>query len=379
MAGDRPQTLLDKLRSLGQVDCDTFDVEVAKKLGPFVDCTSNQAIAYHELIRITADSLPVNGNSTNKEEKEEVRVHEQLIRDSVACAATLPDKGGKLFGADVVGAAELAVEVMMVKLALRIVPYLSGYSHVQTNPKYAYDQGKTVENARRIIEIFKLLDPSYDAQNRVCIKIPATWEGMQACRELESPSSSSGEVRIATLATTMFCKEQALLAAHVGCTYIAPYINELRVHFDPGFVDEAKAFAFSATAQAYYDAHADTIKTRLLPASLTSIQEVMMLAGSHHITVSPPLLAKLAETPADPWADAELTGSVMGTSEVKQAAQGWGTSEEDKAILKDEGKWKEAFAKSMGGKAQAKIVQAVEIFGEKQEGLEEIARSVAGG
>lgn len=37
----------------------------------------------------------------------------------------------------------------MVKLALRIVPYLSGYSHVQTNTKYSYDTERTVKNARR--------------------------------------------------------------------------------------------------------------------------------------------------------------------------------------------------------------------------------------
>lgn len=75
-----------------------------------------------------------------------------------------------------------------------------------------------------IVAIFKDLDPKYDSK-RVCIKIPATWEGMQACRELEKQG-------IATLATTMFCLEQAALASHAGCTYIAPYINELRVHFD---------------------------------------------------------------------------------------------------------------------------------------------------
>jgi transaldolase len=66
--------------------------------------------------------------------------------------------------------------------------------------------------------------PDFDTK-RVCIKIPATWEGLQACRELEGRG-------IATLATTMFCMEQAVLAADAGCTYIAPYVNELRVHFD---------------------------------------------------------------------------------------------------------------------------------------------------
>lgn len=76
------------------------------------------------------------------------------------------------------------------------------------------------------MQIFRDLDPTYDSK-RVCIKIPSTWEGIQACGILEAEG-------IATLATTMFSMEQAALAAHVGCTYIAPYINELRVHFDPG-------------------------------------------------------------------------------------------------------------------------------------------------
>lgn len=119
------------------------------------------------------------------------------------------------------------------------------------------------------VAIFRDLDPNYDVK-RVCVKIPATWEGMQACRELEAQG-------IATLATTLFSMQQvsciflclteshlhlffshplntlrykpknfqyhhtssnkqiiiqATLAAHVDCTLVAPYINELRVHFD---------------------------------------------------------------------------------------------------------------------------------------------------
>lgn len=75
-----------------------------------------------------------------------------------------------------------------------------------------------------ILTHFRHVAPDFDTK-RVCIKIPATWEGLQACRVLE-------EHGIATLATTMFCMEQAVLAARAGCTYIAPYVNELRVHFD---------------------------------------------------------------------------------------------------------------------------------------------------
>ncbi|KAH8193924.1 hypothetical protein TruAng_011912 [Truncatella angustata] len=329
-------TLLDVLRSRSLVDCDTFDDLVPKSLGPFIDCTSNQAIAYHELTRLDGNNTPV---------------HAQLIKESVEYARSKRDAYTNLEGA------ELAVECMMVKLALRIVPHLSGYSHIQTNPKYSYDIQKTIANARRIVQTFKDLNPSYDSK-RVCIKIPSTWEGLQACRVLEAEG-------ITTLATTMFCMEQAALASDAGCTYIAPYMNELRVHFEPGYVDEFKAFSFCGEAQAFYEKVGS--KTQVLPASLTSIEEVMMLAGAHHITISPPLLIKLAETPANLWGGD--TGSVFAKINQKPFS-------DYSLILKDEGAWRLAFTRSEDGRSEGKNIQAINIFCEKQDGLEGLARAV---
>lgn len=45
-----------------------------------------------------------------------------------------------------------------------------------------------------------------------------------------------------TLATTLFTMTQAILAAEVRCTYIAPYVNELKVHFDAGYVSTSILF-----------------------------------------------------------------------------------------------------------------------------------------
>lgn len=79
-----------------------------------------------------------------------------------------------------------------------------------------------------IISIFKHLDPDFDTK-RICLKIPSTWEGLQACKFLEKDG-------ITTLATTLFSIEQAALAGEVQCTYVAPYVNELKVHFDAGYI-----------------------------------------------------------------------------------------------------------------------------------------------
>lgn len=82
-------------------------------------------------------------------------------------------------------------------------------------------------NPPGIISIFSHLDPGFDIK-RICLKIPSTWEGIEACKTLEANG-------VTTLATTLFTIEQAALAGEVGCTYVAPYVNELKVHFEAGY------------------------------------------------------------------------------------------------------------------------------------------------
>ncbi|KAL7796765.1 hypothetical protein V8C37DRAFT_420130 [Trichoderma ceciliae] len=325
-------SLLDVLRQSSVVNCDTLDSEVAKDLGPFVDCTSNQAIAFFELTKLS------NGGTG--------LYHESLIRESVyESIGDLNEIRGR------VPLNEFVVEVMMIKLQLLIAPYVTGYLHVQTNPKLSYSEAGMVKNAERIIAIFRELAPSFHTK-RICIKVPATWEGLCACRVLEAEG-------IATLATTMFCMEQAALASDAKCTYIAPYINELKVHFETGYIDYNKAFEFCREAQAYYNAN--NHHTRVLAASLTSVEEVLQLAGVHHITISPTLLHALSR----------LDGNTMSNKlgkyfDIELAMEKYAS------ILQNESSWKLAFTRSGFGTSQGKIIQAINYFSDFQEKLEEL-------
>lgn len=77
------------------------------------------------------------------------KVHEKLIQESIRDAHWMlsqqPDSTLE----------ELAVEFMMVRLAIEMIPSLSGYSHVQTNPRWSYNPQKTIKNAES-----KLILPS---------------------------------------------------------------------------------------------------------------------------------------------------------------------------------------------------------------------------
>lgn len=61
--------------------------------------------------------------------------------------------------------------------------------------------------------------------SRLCVKVPSTWEGLQACKKLRA-------LGISTLATTLFTMEQAILAAEAGCVFVSPFVHELRAFVD---------------------------------------------------------------------------------------------------------------------------------------------------
>ncbi|KAG5655488.1 hypothetical protein KAF25_000737 [Fusarium avenaceum] len=335
-------TLLDALRQASRVDCDTLDANVAHQLGPFVDCTSNQAIAFSEISR------PLAG--------EPLLHHDALIKEAIqgARGAMKELQGSVAFE-------EFVVQILMVKLQLLILPNVTGYLHIQTNPKLSYSTAGTISDAHRIVAIFKHLAPDFDTK-RVCIKIPATWEGLQACRTLEMEG-------IATLATTMFCMEQASLAAEAQCTYIAPYVNELKVHFEAGYVDQNKAFDFCREAQAYYINN--SLRTQVLAASLTSTEEVMQLAGIQHVTISPNLLNGLASTDLSAW-----NGKLGDYFAQGPTNNSWETRDYH-TLVKDESAWRIAFTRSGFGSSEGKIVQAINYFADCQEKLEELVRQHA--
>lgn len=163
--------------------------------------------------------------------------------------------------------------------------------------------------------------------------------------------------------------EQATLAADANCTYIAPYVNELKVHFAEGYVDENKAFDFCREAQAYY--LSKSIRTQVLAASLTSVDEVMQLAGIQHVTVSASLLTQMAARDVSDW-----NGNLGGYFAEGPNERSW-EKRDYESLAKDESAWKLAFTRHGFGTSEGKIVQAINYFSDFQEKLEELVKQNA--
>ena len=193
---------LEYLRTKTNVDFDCLDLKLCQELGPFSDCTSNQVDSYLALCK--------------PEEATTVREAAVLGRQWHSEYPGIPYE-------------ELAFEIGMCRVALAVVPLIRGDIHVMANPSEAYNYHYVVDNARRLYHLCHRLAPRFNL-SRLIVKVPATWEGLQACRTL-------AEENIKTLATTTFSFEQAVLAGEAGCTSVSPFIHELRTQLDETSVD----------------------------------------------------------------------------------------------------------------------------------------------
>ena len=106
----------------------------------------------------------------------------------------------------------------------------------------------------------------------IIIKVPLTWNGLQACALLS-------EKKIKTNVTLCFSTSQALLAAKAGATYVSPFIGRLDDIGEDGvklIEDIKKVFS-----------NYKSIKTKILSASIRSVEHFSAVAaiGSDVATV----------------------------------------------------------------------------------------------
>ena len=113
----------------------------------------------------------------------------------------------------------------------------------------------------------------------LCIKIPATEEGLRAIKLL----SRDG---ISTTATAVYSVSQAMLAAAAGADYVAPYMS----HIDNLCIDSAQVAGDMAKLfREHYP------KTNVLAASFRVAEQInrAVLCGVGAVTVAPEMLPVL--------------------------------------------------------------------------------------
>jgi transaldolase len=251
-------TLLSQLQSMTTVVADTGDLNAIEQFRP-LDATTNPSLI------TAAASLPSN-----------LPLIEDALRDA---------RAEGLFDDVMV---DRAIDLLTVRLGLEILKLIEGRVSTEVDARLSHDTEETIEKARELIAMYKKAGID---QSRVLIKIAATWEGIQAARVLESDG-------IHCNLTLIFGLHQAVACADAGITLISPFVGRILdwykkhdskdnypIELDPGVLSVREIYA-------YFKQH--NHKTEVMGASFRSLDQVKALAGCDLLTISPALLAELA-------------------------------------------------------------------------------------
>jgi transaldolase len=256
---------LDSLRKVTTVVADTGDIEAIKKYRP-QDATTNPSLL------LKAAQMPQYKGLVD----EALVYSSKQAGDAQARSSAFMDKLAVNFGCEI----------------LKIIP---GRVSTEVDAVLSFDKAATIEKALGLI---KLYEQASVPRERILIKIASTWEGIQAAAELEKQG-------IHCNLTLLFSFAQAVACAEAGVTLISPFVgrifdwykksrgvSDIAIAEDPGVASVQRIYTYYKK----YD-----YKTEVMGASFRKVEQVIELAGSDLLTISPDLLEKLQN------ADGEVT------------------------------------------------------------------------
>ena len=251
--------LLEQLKSMTTIVADTGDIDAIHHHQP-QDATTNPSLL------LKAATLPE---------------YVPLIADAIAW--------GKSQSRNREQQAHDAMDKLAVDVGLEVLKYIPGRISTEVDARLSFDTTATLHKARKLISLYNAAGIT---NNRVLIKIAATWEGIRAAEILERGGINCN-------LTLLFGFAQARASAEASVTLISPFVGRIldwhKTHSNQDFVAEKDPGVLSVRdIYAYYKAHA--YKTIVMGASFRNMGEILALAGCDRLTIAPALLQELENT-----------------------------------------------------------------------------------
>lgn len=248
---------LDALKGITVVVADTGDIDAISEHSP-QDATTNPSLI------LKAAQQPQ---------------YQSLLKQAVKWAQNVKNSDSLINN---------ATDKLAVSVGCEILPLIPGVVSTEVDARLSFNKEATIAKARKIIALYEAEGVSRD---RILIKIAATWEGIQAAKQLE-------ELGIACNLTLLFNLTQAIACAEAEVTLISPFVGRIldwhkanspdmtfTSENDPGVLSVKEIFNYYKTYE---------YKTIVMGASFRNIGEIEALAGCDKLTISPELIAELA-------------------------------------------------------------------------------------
>src|SRR5579863_9680977 len=252
--------LLESLKKYTIVVADTGDIDAIARHRP-QDATTNPSLLFN------AAKMPA---------------YQRLVEDAAGLAS---EHGG---GRDQM--AEEFIDQLFVLFGCEILKVIPGRVSTEVAASLSFDTEGTIAKAHKLISLY---DKKGVGRERILIKIASTWEGIRAAELLEKEG-------IHCNLTLLFSFAQAVACAEAGVTLISPFVGriydwykkegggkEILPDQDPGVESVTRIFN-------YYKKYG--YKTQVMGASFRNLNQIVRLAGSDLLTISPELLDQLEQT-----------------------------------------------------------------------------------
>jgi transaldolase len=253
-------TLLESLKQYTTVVADTGDIEAIAQHRP-QDATTNPSLLYK------AAQMPA---------------YRHLVDEASEVALGLGGSHTEM--------AEEFIDNLFVLFGCEILKVVPGRVSTEVAASLSFDTPATIAKGRKLIRLY---EKKGIARERVLIKVASAWEGIQAAAVLEKEG-------IHCNLTLLFSVAQAIACAEAGVTLISPFVGriydwykkegggkEIAPDQDPGVASVTRIYN-------YYKKYG--YKTQVMGASFRNVNQIVRLAGSDLLTISPELLVELEQT-----------------------------------------------------------------------------------
>lgn len=252
-----PQSLLEQLKQITTIVCDTGDIEAIHTYSP-TDATTNPSLIFK------ASSKPQ---------------YQHLIDDAVRYAkskgSTLEEKKHHL------------LDKLFVNFGIEILKIIPGRVSTEVDARLSFDVEGSIEKARTLI---KLYEEAGIKRERILIKLSSTWEGAKAAAQLEKEG-------IHCNMTLLFSLAQAIICAEAKATLISPFVGRIldwyKKSLNVSEIPPEKDPGVLSVVEIYHYFKKFNYKTQVMGASFRNVGEIIQLAGCDLLTIAPDLLAQL--------------------------------------------------------------------------------------
>lgn len=185
---------------------------------------------------------------------------------------------------------------LLVRFGCEILSIIPGRVSTEVDARLSFDTSATVTRGERLIALYQAEGIHID---RVLIKVAATWEGIQAARELEQRG-------IHTNLTLLFSFCQAVACGQAKVQLISPFVGRIydwyKKSAGSAWIEAAQAGAndpgVKSVREIFNHYKHFGIATEIMGASFRNVGQITALAGCDLLTISPELLAQLAASEA---------------------------------------------------------------------------------